>query len=324
MANRLEPTEATPVRVAVVGASGFVGRAVVSAFSELGVVVRAVPAPRVTGGKGDVTDPERFLRRRRAEVESLATSFEAHDVVVNAAGVADAASTSLETLLGANTILPRLIDEAARAAGVGRFVHISSAAVQGRREVLDETDDVAPFSAYSQSKAWGEQLLRGRTGVVVFRPTSVHGSDRSVTLSVQRVAASSLASVAGAGDRPTPQVLVENVGSAVTFVALSRAHPPPVVLQPWEGLTTAELVRVLGDREPRHLPWWLARSVLRLCQGVPHSGVRANARRLEMLWCGQAQVTGWLTGAGWRPPAAREAWNALAARAREVRRAESR
>ena len=69
-----------------------------------------------------------------------------------------------------------------------------------------------------------------------------------------RVMSSPAASVAGAGDGPTPQVLVQNVGDAIAFVSLSAEPPPAVVLQPSEQITVAGLVRLLGRREPKHVP----------------------------------------------------------------------
>ncbi|MDR7252076.1 hypothetical protein J2X46_001052 [Nocardioides sp. BE266] len=268
-----------------------------------------VRAPRLDTGARTASDLQAELSRAdvTAEIERLRGELADARAVVNAAGLAHATGAG-DDLFGANALLPAVVADAAPA-GV-RLVHVSSAAVQGRRDPLDETTERAPFSPYSSSKALGEQLVGQRAGTVCFRPTSVHGADRAVTRSLHRVVSSPLASVAGWGDGPTPQVLVENVADAVAHVVLVQESPPEVVLQPWEGLTVAGLVRDLGGREPHHLWTWLARLLVRLLTVVgalvpPAAGV---ARRLEMLWFGQGQVAGWLTAAGWSAPMDRRRW----------------
>lgn len=299
-------------RVAVVGASGFLGGAVVEALRDRGASVTAVAAPRLTstGGSAAALADQLESEGVRAAVASLRTAMQGCDAVVNAAGVARAASTWDAALLGANALLPLVVAEA-RPPGA-RLVHVSSVAVQGRDCVLDETPRHAPFSPYSASKALGEQVLAGHPDVVVFRPTSVHGPGRDVTRTLARVLSSPLASVAGRGDGATPQVLVQNVADAVAFVTLAGEAPPRVVLQPSEGLTVSDLVRTVGHREPKHVPTPVARLVVWTSARVGRwSGPLAGAsRRLEMMWFGQEQTASWLDGR-WSPPVGREGWKEL-------------
>lgn len=298
--------------VAVIGATGFVGSAVVSAAQSRGASVLPVRAPRLTTSARTLEQLE-SESTTQAEL-ALADALSDADVVVNAAGVADAAAGGEDVLYGANALLPLVI---ARAVGRGnrpaRLVHVSSAAVQGRTERLDESPRMAPFSPYSAAKALGERAVLGRPGVVIFRPTSVHGAERPVTQRLVRVLRSKLASVAGEGTRPTPQVLVANTADAIVFTALS-ADAPAIVLQSGEGLTTAELVRVVGGQEPRHIPERLARAVVSaLALGGERRLPRltVTGRRLEMMWFGQDQVSGWLDAAGWRPVVGIEGWEQL-------------
>ncbi|MEI2821699.1 MAG: NAD-dependent epimerase/dehydratase family protein [Marmoricola sp.] len=86
------------------------------------------------------------------------------DLLINAAGMAAATSTDNSALLGANSALPYFLGRAAEVAGVPRFIHVSSAAVQGRG-VLNEGKAMDPVSRYGFSKACGEvALLKGVTG----------------------------------------------------------------------------------------------------------------------------------------------------------------
>lgn len=303
--------------VAILGVSGFVGSAVSSQLRQCGADVRTIRAPRLVaaGTSADAIIEE--ASEYDGVVQDLTRFLRGVHCVVNAAGLADATGPAWRALSGANALLPLLVQRACRRAGVERLVHVSSAAVQGKVTRLDESPNLFPFSAYSRSKALGEESLR-RLGssphTVLFRPTSVHGPDRSVTRTLARFAASRLASVAGTGRNPTPQVLLGNVGAAIGYVAVCPESPPEIVLQPSEGLTTAGLLRLLGGKEPRHVPTALARSLVDTAGGIGgrSSRIAGHARRLEMVWFGQEQAEGWLAGKGWRAPLGVHGWHELA------------
>lgn len=302
------------VRVGVLGAGGFVGAAVVDALGQRGATVRPLSAPRLSTSARDVGRLRAELRDPvlLRQIDALRSDLADCAVVVNAAGLATATAGGHDALIGADALLPAVVGVAASSRA--RVVHVSSAAVQGRRDVLDESFETEPFSPYSAAKAWGEVLVRERAGdTVCFRPTSVHGRGRAVTRTLARALRSPAASVAGEGDRPTPQVLVANVADAIAFVATTDQRPPPIVLQPWEGLTTSDLVRLLGGREPRHIPEPVARAAVASGYRIAHwSGRSAGvARRLDMMWFGQRQQPGWLD-ARWRPPYGHEAWKEIA------------
>lgn len=303
-------------RVAVLGASGFVGSVVVEALARRGALVTAVTAPRLRTSARTAADVS--VETFPSVVDQLICEIGRVDVVVVAAGLSDAVSGEPDDLYGANALLPALVARAVDSldettSRTTRLVHVSSAAVQGRTQRLDETTSVAPFSPYSHSKALGEQLLARRADTVVFRPTSVHGPGRELTRRLASFLASPFASVAGKGDAPTPQVLVGNVADAIAFVALANQAPPPVVLQPGESMTTGSLVRIIGGREPRHVPTFAARGVVSVLMlvGRRSGRVAGIGRRIEMLWFGQDQVDGWLKAVGWLPVLGSEEWRRL-------------
>lgn len=305
-------------RVAVVGASGFIGSATSAALLARGHEVVAVRAPRVAAQARSPDDVRRETDRHREVVEHLAVEIDGSDSVVNAAGIPGAADADVSVLNGAHALFPELVRRACVEASVGRMVQVSSAAVQGRRPRLDESAAQAPFTPYSSSKALGEKVLvaaRPPPSVVVYRPASVHGSGRDVTRSLVRLARSPLASVAVPGTRPSPQSLVENVADATAFLATCPERPPQHVLHPWEGVTTAGLLSALGGgRTPRQIPARLA-AVLLATAGTATSrvpGLAARVRRMELLWLGQDLADSWLTGQGWIPPIGLEGWKMLA------------
>ncbi|ACV06863.1 NAD(P)-dependent oxidoreductase [Kytococcus sedentarius] len=294
------------MNVLVLGSRGFVGTAVCAALREQGHDVTTAVAPRVQTDEISAAQREQFVGEIQAALGGC-------DAVVNAAGVPDATGSDYDAMVGANTVLPGIVAEAARRLGL-RCVHVSSAAVQGDKEVLDSSDDVRPFSPYSESKVRGEREALQQGGeVVVYRPPGVHGANRDVTRTVARLAGSPLSSVAGDGSHPAAQALIGNVGAAVATLATHPDTPPRVVHHPWEGQTTASLLRALGGREPVHLPSALARGLVEVARaaGRVRPGLAGHARRLEVLWFGQSQAPSWLDSIQWVAPDGRESWEAL-------------
>jgi len=302
-------------RIAVFGASGFVGRATAAALAAREVDVIPIRAPRLPPTAA--SSARAFVREHPDLVADLAESVGDVSAVVNAAGDPRASSGDESALVAANSLVPGLLAAAVVLADCPRFVHVSSAAVQGPAPTLDSTPTVAPFSAYSRSKALGEALARefGGASAVIYRPPGVHGVDRRVTRMTARIAHSRVSSVARPGTAPTPLTLLTNVADAIAFLATTSQQPPGIVAHPWEGLTTSSVLSLLGDREPAQIPAPLARAVVSALRaaGRALSPLAGNARRIEMLWFGQLQADSWLTAAGWRPPAGEDAWRELGA-----------
>ena len=314
-----------PDKVAVVGATGFVGQAVTHALRARQCEVVAVPAPRLRTGERAAAALVRSAAREPS-VPGLVELLRDARAVVNAAGDPDASSLDEDGLVGGNGLLPAVVAAAAERAGVGRVVHVSSAVVQNDIAVLDESEDLRPFSPYSRSKVLGEEVLReldatSAVRIVRFRPPSVHAPGRRVTRMVAQVARSPLASVARPGSQPTPQALLPNVADAVAFLATCAQDPPPVVVHPSEAVTCEGLMRDLsGGRRPRRIPRTLARMAVVLAKSIGrwHRPTAANARRVELLWLGQRQGASWLDAAGWRAPSGPDAWRALGESTRDA------
>jgi len=300
-------------RIVVFGASGFVGSAVVVALETRGVDVVCIPAPRLPATA--LKSAPAFVSSNPQTVNGLADQLRGADAVINAAGNPDASATDERALVAANSLVPAILAGAATAAGVPRFIHVSSAVVQGDAPILNDSPRTVPFSAYSRSKALGEQFVSSLApeSCVIYRPASVHAVDRRVTRMTAAIARSPLATVAGSGNQPTPQALLSNVADAIAHLATSEHQPPIIVTHPWESLTTAQVLTLLGGKPPKRIPIFLARSVVAVLRiaGRGYEPVAANARRVEMLWFGQKQATSWLSLDGWTPCAGQEEWKAV-------------
>jgi len=302
----------TPI-VVVFGATGFVGTATVDALRNRGAEVRTLRAPRLPSSP--VSQVREVLANHDALLAEIAQQVTGADAVVNAAGNPDASSRDEASLTAANALLPAVLARAISSAGVPRFVHVSSAVVQGAAPRLDQSAHTAAFSAYSRSKVLGEVLVQelAAPATVIYRPSSVHAPDRRVSRMTARIARSRISSVARPGSFPSPQTLLQNVADAIAFLATTGAQPPAIVAHPSEGLTTASVLTFLGGRQPLEIPRTLAKAAVTMLTagGNLLPQIAANARRVEMLWFGQPQAASWLTEAGWSPPAGHDAWREL-------------
>ncbi|POH59871.1 NAD-dependent epimerase/dehydratase family protein [Arthrobacter glacialis] len=319
-------SEPTHAHWLVLGASGFVGSAVVAELRGRGLKVATLAAPRLnsvaTTAQALADQARLFTSPGRstsaADYAALLQAFDGVDVVVNAAGLAAPGDAESPSLTGANALLPAVIALAARAAGVKRLVHLSSASVQGHRRVIDETSVRAPFSAYSRSKTLGEEVLEVLAGdtvaavdpdstVVTIRATSVQGPSRSTTLSLAKIAASPLASVASPGTAPTPVSSIDSLAWFVVEAGAFAGHVPALVLQPWEGLTVTDVLAAAGGQAPMVIPAWLCRPILAsgyFVSGLLGERLHGSLRRVELMWLGQEQTPGWAEEVGLVPPSA--------------------
>jgi len=287
----------SPVRFAVLGASGFVGSAIVQHLRGDGCEVVELRSPRVVLSP-NVQDPYQVvsLGESHHAVDELEASFIGIDVVINAAGISAPDDGPSPELYGANSLLPAIAAWAAERAGVKRVIHLSSAAVQGRKSMLDETLDATPFSPYSRSKALGERAFltahsKPSVDLIVIRATSVQGPGRATTKSLRWFAQSPLSSVANSGRQPTVVSSIDGLVDFVRNVANSQLVLAPIMLQPWEGFSVSDVLRFAGGKEPLVLPkslcWVLITVARTLAIVIPE--MSGSGRRLELAWLGQRQ-----------------------------------
>jgi nucleoside-diphosphate-sugar epimerase len=152
------------VIVAVTGATGFVGSRLLPVLRDAGHEVRALTRRPMTDGDGLA-----WVSGSLEDPDALARLAEGADALIHVAGVinaADAYGFELGNVAGTDAILT-----AARAAGVRRFVHVSSLAAREPE-----------LSRYGASKAKSETLVR-ESGLdfAIVRPPAVYGpGDREI------------------------------------------------------------------------------------------------------------------------------------------------
>jgi len=228
------------VRVAVTGASGFIGRHVTATLA----------------ARGD----EAVAVRRPFEASALERMFRDVGAVVHLAGVVSAVRE--REYVDANVEGTRAVAEAARAAGV-RLVHISSLAAAGPAPAAaprSEDDPPRPLTAYGRSKLAGEQVLRGMSGLrfVALRPGVVYGPGDRALLTLFRMARLGVLPLVGRAGAAYTIVHVADVVRAIAAAidadlsgdAIFVGHPMPAAARDiLEGVRaavapTARIVRV--------------------------------------------------------------------------------
>lgn len=286
-----------PEKWVVIGGSGFIGSALVAHLRNCGGRVQAFSAPRFELDSADRT-PENIVKQASSlDLGELVGKLQGADVVINAAGVAAPVGGADNPMYGANSLLPSVIALAAGRAGVPRVIHLSSAAVQGSRDVLDATTEVSPFSPYSHSKALGERaLLQLRESeesidLVIARATSVQGLNRSTTRTLKRIARSPFSSVASPGTQPTVVSSVDGLCDFVEEAGRFSEALEVIQIQPWEGLSVRDVLELAGDKSPRILPRSVCRALIAVGKTLGYLAPRLAGltRRVEMMWFGQVQ-----------------------------------
>ena len=158
-------------RVALAGASGLVGHAVARAFEARGARIVRVGRASACDVRLDLAQPAALPG------DALAGC----DLLVHAAGVTDEDFADPRAAQAKAEGGARALFAAAAAAGVPRWVYVSSAHVYGPLEgMLDESSPARPASAYARAHFATEEIAReaaakAGAALLVARPCAVYG-----------------------------------------------------------------------------------------------------------------------------------------------------
>jgi uncharacterized protein YbjT (DUF2867 family) len=244
------------VKVFLTGATGFVGREVLSQLRDLGHSIRVLarePAAasaralsmpsQVEIHSGDVTRPD-----------SLKGALEGIDAVVHLVGIiSQVGANSFHNVHVRGT---QNLIEATRAAGVRRFVHMSALGTR-----------LQASSQYHRTKWAAEEALRcSGLDYTIFRPSIIFGpEDHFVNLFARIARFSPIIPVMGDGKTRFAPVAVESVARAFALaITVSQCEGQTLDLCGPETLTfdqmLDEILAVLGRRRVKiHVPLAFAR-----------------------------------------------------------------
>lgn len=297
------------MKLLVSGANGFVGRAVCQRLLERGLAVRGavrsedrqVPAGVEKVVVGDAEAP-------RDLGAALAGVFAVVHTVARVHRMRDRSTDPLAAHRAVNVEGTLRLARAAAAAGVRRFVFMSSVKVngEGRRAAFTENDAPAPADPYGVSKWEAEQALAtlGReTGleVAVLRPPLVYGPGvRANFLRLLDLVARGVPLPLGAVHNRRSLIFVGNLADAAVAAATSPgAAGRTFLVSDGQDLSTPDLVRAMAAalrRRAHLLP--VPERLLRLAAALV-GGSDAADRLLGSLWVDSAPIRRDL---GWSPP----------------------
>lgn len=245
------------MRVLVTGANGFVGTAMCARLSSGGVdIVAAMRRDAVNAPHS----PSRVVIGDLHNTTIWDAALRGVSDVVHLAGrvhiMDDEAAKALEQFRTANVDATITFARCAAAAGVKRFVFVSSVKIHGEQRDIpySESDAAAPQDPYSQSKWEAEEALRAlerETGmaVVIVRPPLVYGPGvRANFLKLMEAIRKGFPLPVG-GIRNLRSLIF--VGNLVDALAACLTHPSAAgrtfLVSDGEDLSTGELIRRLGN-----------------------------------------------------------------------------
>lgn len=174
--------------IAVTGATGFLGRYIVRRLAQAGHRLRCWHRPSSDrSGFDDVRDSLEWLPGQLGDTDAAAALIRGADAVVHAAvdwaGARNRHREQVDPFIQQNLVGSLQLFQAAFAAGIPRFVHISTCAVH---EVilddrpLDETHPLWPTSHYGAHKGALEKFVHSYGlghgwPICALRPTGIYG-----------------------------------------------------------------------------------------------------------------------------------------------------
>lgn len=240
----------------ITGATGFIGRALTKKLSADGLNLRLV----VRNPKA-AESYDHFLVSSINEDTSWSDAFGDVHSVVHIAGLAHVLSSSNEEELkkkfeSVNTLGTLRLARDAAAAGVKRFVFISTIGVNGlsNKKPFTSKDVPAPVDFYAESKLNAEIGLieiAKQTGmeVVIIRPPLVYGPDAPGNFGkLAKLAQTGLPLPLGAIHNSKSFVGIDNL---VDFIATSLTHPnaagKTLLVSDDCDVSTTELLKVMAE-----------------------------------------------------------------------------
>ena len=266
------------MRVAVTGATGFLGAHVVAALRSGGHGLRILvrdprKAVRVLGEPSGTASPTHVVGDL-ADPIALRELCDGVDALVHLAGLVGARSRSEYEAVNVDGC--RTLYAIAREVGAPalRVVHMSSLAAAGPHA---SAGSEAPVSDYGRSKLAGErELAQALTGWTVLRPGAIFGPGDREFLPLFRAARRRFIPVPGAPDRRVPLAYVEDVAAVVAravecppiHLALDVVDPADRTLREFLTELRRALGRTPGEERVVGLPDGLVRLAARASSAV--------------------------------------------------------
>lgn len=261
---------AAPRRLLVTGATGFVGRHLVRTLGDRGGTALQLPVRH--GTTADLPEPARacseLVHGDLTDAAGLPALCAGVDAVLHVAALMPnrpGHQVTAQDLLRTNTEATLALAESAAAAGVRRFVFVSSTAAMGSPDSdrIDETAPCRPTNPYGESKWRAEEgllELGARTGleIVILRPCVVAGEGQTggeLLRMFQLCRKGWFPAFGGRLEQHKPMVDVEDLAQAIILAA--DQGPPGEVYLITSGIHYAmrEMLTIAGELTGNRRPY---------------------------------------------------------------------
>jgi len=295
------------MRTLITGASGFVGRALVTELLRCGHAVRAVvrrpaefPAGIEAVNAGEITESTDWS----AALRGVETVFHLA-ARVHRRGDAGPATEGQYRRINCDATVS--LARAAIAAGARHFVFASSVKVMGETSAdrpLTESDTASPQDAYGRSKFAAEQelaRLADQIRVSIVRSPLVYGPGvRANFLSLLRLADSPWPLPLGAARSPRSMVYAGNlVDAMIACATVAHDSPATYFVSDGQDLAVAELIALLRQALGRPIRLFALPAPLLATAARVVGRADAAQRLFSPLQVDIGRITREL---GWRPP----------------------
>lgn len=286
--------------IALTGATGFIGRHLLTSLSARGYRVRVLlrrPAEVPDGASSAVVGD-------LARPINMAAALAGVEAVVHSAGLAHAMSGAPEDdFRNSNTEATKRLAEAAQRAKLRRFVFLSSIRAQSgpsAADPLSEADAPAPIDPYGRSKLAAEQAL-AEIGLdwVALRPVLVYGPGaKGNVAALLKLARTRLPLPFGSLAGRRSLVSLDSLSNAVaTVLQLPGPLQQPLIVAEPDPLTLPEMIVALRSGLGRRA------GLLPVPQGLIGLACRASGREeiFERLSGSLVARSDALAALGWQP-----------------------
>ena len=220
--------------VVITGSTGKLGSVVTPLFLKSGFTVRAIVrdaykarklySSAIKSGKLELVEAD-LQDSRAVNVVLISRACKGAQAVVHLAALVDATAPRKE-LYSANVVATKSLVEAARRAGVGKFVLCSSTSVYGtpRSTPASESTKFSPIYAYGESKILAEEVVRSAgMPFVILRPGVIYGPAMAGQFNAMiRSISKGRAKVIGRGDNLLPFVHERDVARAFLLAVQNK------------------------------------------------------------------------------------------------------
>ena len=249
------------------GATGFIGSGLARRLAADGWALRALVRPTTDASWLEKLGVE-VVRGDLRDLASLDRALQGTTRVFHLAARTSHGNLPESEMVAINVVGTENVASAALRVGVERFVHCSTARVYGiiRNHAVDEDTPFDPDSAYPESKARAEAIVREHEArglpLVVARITAVFGPGSKSWLPLfQSIADGSFRMIGSGGNYHHPADLDDVVDGLVRCASVPGVEGRAYILTADEPIRLRDLIAMIADElgttvSKRPLPGW--------------------------------------------------------------------